>query len=714
MKIKKLVSKLLLFSIINSSLNNILLTNAYNINDERYELQSGYNDIFIKDSSQNPISELSIEGSTLLNIATKMDNPFIREGIYYKNNCIQLRHNLKANTTYTRIINITDLDLGTNTSLDMYDSIDNLNGEYVQYPYKGITKPGIIINKFTTGDIDTSSVYTFNPCMRKFTNQTGASIEIDNLLILEGDYTDKNIDFFEGLISSFEDKDMNITLTGKNLWEFGNIIDNKYNFSDTYWVNFEGNTPNMFLNHITKDITDCWVLLERGKTYSFNAKWSKEVSALQFVSEKEKIMLGPGSSYTPSEDTYITIRAKVLSGSEKYSLYDIQIEESTQITEYEPFKKNTIKIPIKEPLRSIPNGNSDKIIYKNNKWYIERNCFEKVIDGSQTASIISEDELVNSNNTINFNISCNPKASSLVGNHYNFISDRFRFKDVYANTSSHRGLNVHLSQIRISLDKTDLVSQDISGLKEYLNNNPIKIIYELNEPIYEELNLNINKDIFNTVSYITINSSIPVKINVLIDTVVEKAQNSLKEAISTPTLHNISLARMWVNQMPESLLKDEMQMRLSEIFNIKDIQLDKKNITSNLDLYIKSENMLSLSLNTNSIAFEDFSGIEDLELNNAVKLTINSSLPYELNTYLVTEIQNSDKSKIMDKSILNIKESSESNYNSFNNINEKLTLKDNNVAGNNIIHSIDLLLRGGISHEKDVYKTTIKFEAKQK
>ena len=124
--------------------------------------------------------------------------------------------------------------------------------------------------------------------------------------------------------------------------------------------------------------------------------------------------------------------------------------------------------------------------------------------------------------------------------------------------------------------------------------------------------------------------------------------------------------------------------------------------------------MLSLSLNTNSITFEDFSGVEDLELNNVVNLTINSSLPYELNAYLATEIQNSDKSNTMDKSILNIKESGESNYKAFNNINEKLTLKDNNIAGNDIIHNLDLLLRGGISHEKDVYKTTIKFEAKQK
>ena len=250
-----------------------------------------------------------------------------------------------------------------------------------------------------------------------------------------------------------------------------------------------------------------------------------------------------------------------------------------------------------------------------------------------------------------------------------------------------------------------IIEKNISESMELLN-PPILITTDISDKI--------KLDLFDSINYLYSNSEISPILTIKLDRIIEIATNKTEEAVSMPTLYNISLARMWVNQMPESLLKDEMQMRLSDISNMSDIQLDKKNTTSNLDLYIKSENMLSLSLNTNSITFEDFTGIEDLELNNALNLTINSSLPYELNAYLATEIQNSDKSKTMDKSILNIKESSESNYKAFNNINEKLILKDNNIAGNNLLHSVDLLLRGGISHEKDIYKTTIKFEVEQK
>ena len=137
-------------------------------------------------------------------------------------------------------------------------------------------------------------------------------------------------------------------------------------------------------------------------------------------------------------------------------------------------------------------------------------------------------------------------------------------------------------------------------------------------------------------------------------------------------------------------------------------------ISSNLDVYIKSENLLSLSLDTNSITFDDFSGAEDVVKENAINLTIHSSLPYELNAYLPTEIQNSDKSKTMNKEILNIKENSEIDYKNFANINEKVVLKDNCSAGNRLNHGIDIKLKGRIAHEKDVYKTTIRFEVKQK
>lgn len=175
---------------------------------------------------------------------------------------------------------------------------------------------------------------------------------------------------------------------------------------------------------------------------------------------------------------------------------------------------------------------------------------------------------------------------------------------------------------------------------------------------------------------------------------------------------DLYFARKIVNALPDSPEKNSLQSRLNSI--VPNISLTPQLATSNIDIYIKSENMLSLSLDTNSVTFEDFSGVEDMEKLNAISLTINSSLPYRINAYLATEIQNGDKSKIMDKEILNIRANGNTDYNTFVDTTTPVVLLDDHQSGNNINHDIDLMLKGNLSHEKDVYKTTIKFEVVQK
>lgn len=193
---------------------------------------------------------------------------------------------------------------------------------------------------------------------------------------------------------------------------------------------------------------------------------------------------------------------------------------------------------------------------------------------------------------------------------------------------------------------------------------------------------------------------------------IEHATKLVEKAELSKMPDDIATARTAVNNLLESISKDFLQDRLNTISI--DIILDKKSATANMDIYIKSENMLSLSLDTNNITFDDFSGVEDVERLNVVNLTISSSLPYKINAYLATEIQNADKSKTMNKSILNIKANSEPAYKEFVDIVNPVLLLDNQSNGNNISHGIDIKLKGNIAHEKDVYKTTIKFEVKQK
>lgn len=171
-----------------------------------------------------------------------------------------------------------------------------------------------------------------------------------------------------------------------------------------------------------------------------------------------------------------------------------------------------------------------------------------------------------------------------------------------------------------------------------------------------------------------------------------------------------------ISSLPESPEKDD----LLDVFDkIKDTLPDMptftpETVTSNLDIYIKSENMLSLSLDTNSITFENYSGVEDMEKLNAINLTVSSSLPYEVNSYLATEMQNANKNETLDKNILHVKESSQSVYKQFANTTDAIRLLDNQIAGNDNVHSVDLKLATSLAYKADVYKATLKFEVNQK
>lgn len=214
---------------------------------------------------------------------------------------------------------------------------------------------------------------------------------------------------------------------------------------------------------------------------------------------------------------------------------------------------------------------------------------------------------------------------------------------------------------------------------------------------------------FSPIHSLAVTSDIETKVT---DAVTSSIETKVADAVTSRNVSDIESARTLVNKMEESAKKKELQDRLNAI--VPNLTLDRKNTTANVDVYIKSENMLLMSLSTNSITFEDYSGVNEIEKLNALTLSINSSLAYDLNAYLVGNIQNADGSKQIDIDRLNIKDNTDVNYKEFARVDQKLTLKDNCSAGNNLTHNIDLKLKGGNAYEADIYKTVIKFEAEQK
>ena len=194
---------------------------------------------------------------------------------------------------------------------------------------------------------------------------------------------------------------------------------------------------------------------------------------------------------------------------------------------------------------------------------------------------------------------------------------------------------------------------------------------------------------------------------------IERIEEMVQQS-SNIDFSDLSSVREMVNNMPESAIKDLYQDRLNNIFPNVVSSSGVKTMAANADIYIKMSNVLSLSLNTNSVTFEDFTGVEDMIKEDAIKLTVESSLPYEVTAALEGEIQNSDGTEHVDSSLLGIKSDTQSVYNTFVNTNTPIVLLDSQESGRINEHAIDIKLNKNIITKADVYRGTIKFEVKQK
>jgi hypothetical protein len=209
----------------------------------------------------------------------------------------------------------------------------------------------------------------------------------------------------------------------------------------------------------------------------------------------------------------------------------------------------------------------------------------------------------------------------------------------------------------------------------------------------------------NNISNLGKDDAIIIKFKSDIEIVFEQTE-------SNPTLQNISYARALVNNMSESIEKDQLQERLNNIYAVEmEIAITPLTATANIDMHVKFKNALSLSLSTSSITFDDFSGIEDLIIEDALSVTVSSSLDYSITSFLVGNIVSS-KGNVLDKSIFNLRASGDTSYKNYSSSNA-LTLFTNQTAGNNRTHKIDMMLKGNIAHTADVYKAVLKISIEQ-
>ena len=172
---------------------------------------------------------------------------------------------------------------------------------------------------------------------------------------------------------------------------------------------------------------------------------------------------------------------------------------------------NKIQFLLNEPLRGVGNV-KDKVYVKKDKIVVERNCGSVTFDGSDTWNLNKIE-----NNIYTYSIRSTKFLTKMkVGTWETLMNNKCYIIDKCGTATTSTPKNEQLLIHNTVEDKfiwysTPLFST-VQSVKQYLNNNPLKILYQLAEPIYEEIEYSNNRLTLDTYDNSTLiyDSNIPV------------------------------------------------------------------------------------------------------------------------------------------------------------------------------------------------------------
>ncbi|NJJ36680.1 hypothetical protein GSQ51_17820 [Clostridioides difficile] len=389
----------------------------------------------IENSKKGYLTNFNIEGKTLVNLANP-NNITVTEGLQY----LKPFKYIEKEKQYTFI---------------------NLSNKEIYYFHDNIIKFQMNPNSRTLYTIDIDITDTNCLCIAhsiKGWGETDADKQefTKSVMILEGDYTSVDIDYFEGMQSVGQGD--NIKLLS---YQGENLFDGTY--QDGY---FNGNSLEEELIQGMPCITTNWIECNPNVEYYFLGGNRKQI---QFKNENnifKSVILNSNNFETPTDCTH-------------FRLYYARTDQF-----YSPlniYKEGDIKI-IPYTLRSLPSGIKDEIIYKNNSYKLLQNCEEITINGQENWTELKENA---TNETLLFNA---PIGANINGqtNNTNIWCDKFKPYAIWGTAYNFEGIYETKTNIWIRILRSRLVTQDLAGFKIWLNNNNITLIRQIET---KEINL---------------------------------------------------------------------------------------------------------------------------------------------------------------------------------------------------------------------------------
>lgn len=412
---------------------------------------------------------------------------------------------LKAETVYTIFLKTSNIQYsGSNGSIYVfyYPTVPTV---YIPAGGDSSTslREGLFIDKITT---KTEIPKMFDVALHTSNSiPNGDGFTIDYCMILEGDHTqDPNIpSYFEGIVGVGDKVEggykVEAQSVGKNLL---NVLNNDGNYPRVFkgiTLDFDKKTQEFIINGtVTETVGYQKVMLSPSKFFDIrkNAKYTFSSNiALPFTIQlsqqnvrsfmtlrKNQISTSnvDNSSHDYSENTinYIMLWDMVVGDIFNNFRFKLQIEENTVATSYEPHESSTTQIILQEPLMQLPNGVADEILENGS---VVRRVGKVVLDGSEIWSINGGFEQPNTlafyTRMNSLEKETNKNIVSCMSNNFIDLQERFGSSDIEGIRTNYTIKPESILYIRISKNK--LITQDTNGFKQWLQNNPTTVYYEL-------------------------------------------------------------------------------------------------------------------------------------------------------------------------------------------------------------------------------------------
>ena len=472
---------------------------------------------------ENSFTDITVEGNTLINLCKKHEPINIKysttDKAYFQTR-VNLLQPLIPSIEYTVILKVSKnngADRALSSIIFGQGDGDNWSCRIFYNNFSNNLKgTGVFKGKITTNKRLNETNYTWITLIGENVNIDST---IEDIMILEGDWVNKAIPYFEGIksIADNESNKITITSTGKNLLNYKNNTGTILTYSHGY--PYESNNSsiknvgdryklldNGFYYKTTNNCNNSgigfYIKCEKNTTYSlsanvkFNGSYAIKcqgvyVSEIPINNTIERSLLLDCDDYTISnfKKSFNSLNYDYLffyfggawvsnaTNFKEMEFTNIQLEANSSPTSYEVYKENKKEILLNEPLRGIGDI-KDTIEKVNGEWKIVRRCAGIVFNGSESNLIFSynfEDCFrfrTNSNNFL-------PYAHA--------VSDKFKFGSTQLNNPWNFCIGSS-GNFEFNIPKTQVNNNNnVEEFKKWLQTNPTKIVYELETPIIEDI-----------------------------------------------------------------------------------------------------------------------------------------------------------------------------------------------------------------------------------